>query len=175
LAIPICEKNGNNLLAAYSLRARAVAYAGLGDLVRTQADFNDSMRRAPGNAWLYYSIGQVMDNLGNSEQALKYYMYGIGKTDPPLTSRRLNAAVDRALLLINKEEARREHPLPQQQSLSQSEWVEVAGNRAIVNGDYALAIGAFTLAILKWPSERSYSLRGDHSVGLAYLNPPCRI
>lgn len=151
------ENESRRTFTAYSLRARAVVYASLKEFGLAQGDFVRSMQLAPGNAWLYQSMAQVMENAGNEEMALNNYIVAIAMRDPALNSLRLNSTVDRILILIDKQNVSKKETAERARTL----WLETRSRSAIAERNYPLAIGSSTLGILKWPSATFYGLRGE--------------
>jgi tetratricopeptide (TPR) repeat protein len=72
-------------IEAFIRRGRGVAAAGLAETERAMAEFESSIVLCPENAWVYYSRAQVLERLGNWNNALSDYHVALGKKAPALT------------------------------------------------------------------------------------------
>jgi Tetratricopeptide repeat len=73
-----------NTLAAYARRARAYAYAQLGEWSMADDDMQRSLNIAPNNAWAYFTRAQIRELKGDLAHAKKDYLKSLNETNPKL-------------------------------------------------------------------------------------------
>lgn len=91
-AVEIGESYGSRDCLAYSLSARALAFAGLDRLAEAHEDFQRSVELRPENAWVYYNQGLVYSHMESSEEAAVCFQLALSLDEPPLTPRKRQRA-----------------------------------------------------------------------------------
>jgi tetratricopeptide (TPR) repeat protein/putative methionine-R-sulfoxide reductase with GAF domain len=132
--------------AGFAYRARGVARAGLGQIPEADLDFQESMRLAPDNAWLYYSLAKALEGLKvrgaldaeKKNDAFGYYAMALRKGGPKLNRPKFldaMASVERVTgkLSIGPEEIARVLDGPDDTILSRA-------RSAMESGEYGLAL-----------------------------------
>ncbi len=71
-------------IEAYSLSARALAHAGLGDLERALSEFDRSLSIRPDNSFAYFNRAIVYEEKGRIAEALAEYRVSLAKSRPKL-------------------------------------------------------------------------------------------
>jgi len=149
-AVPRLEKENRLVYSAYALRARGVANAGLGKTEDAYADLELSRQRAPNNAWLWYSIARVYENEGRTDQALEWYLTAIVTTEPKLSPLNLvDVEKSVARLLALKRSGSQDTT---EVGTEEEQLIEI-GKAALQSNKFAVALGAYSAAILKQPSK----------------------
>jgi tetratricopeptide (TPR) repeat protein len=89
-------------IEAFVRNGRAVALAGIGDLVEAEKEFELSINLSPGNAWVYHNRGQVYDRTGDWGKAAAEYRMALMKRDPALSPLRKKHVEARLLELSTR-------------------------------------------------------------------------
>ncbi len=74
-------------LAAYARRSRAAVLASMGQLDAALSEATNSLELQPGNAWAYYTRGNVRLQAGDAVGALSDFVASTVHDDPPLPAR----------------------------------------------------------------------------------------
>ncbi len=92
MAIELGGENETRTNLAYALSGRALAYAGLERFEEAKADFLQSIRDCPENAWVHYNHGRVYDKLGEPAKAAYCFDLALVLDQPALPPRKRERA-----------------------------------------------------------------------------------
>jgi tetratricopeptide (TPR) repeat protein len=99
------DQTNKDQAKAYSLNGRAAAYAALGDLVRAQEDFIESISLCPKNAWVYFNQAVACERRSDRKAAITNYRISLKMDDPKLILRLRTSAEERLKALHSQDDS----------------------------------------------------------------------